>query len=370
MIIDRQRRELQAAFALIDALLGAEREARNLPGLSFSIVYDQEVLWSKGFGFANIEQRIGATPRTIYRIASVTKLFTATMLMQLRDAGRLHLDDPLEKYLPSGKVQSPFTDSSPVTFRQVVAHVAGLPRDDSVERVYKGNVVIFPSGEEIQANLKEMELIVPPMTKIQYSNLGFALLGLALEQIAGQSYTRYVTERILRPLGMESSGFEPVEEWPPSLQAYVATPYKPCQESEAVLSAAPVVVERGMNPAGGLYSSVEDIARFISLQFLDGPVQGKQILKGSTLREMHAPVFLDPNWNAATAIGWRIERMQNYTTIGHNGSISVFSSDVLIVPALKLGVALFANTATDASEIDRAILELLLPVFSRLLQRQ
>ncbi len=110
------------------------------------------------------------------------------------------MDDPLEKYLPSGKVQSRFTDPSPVTFRQVVAHVAGLPRDDSGERVYKGNVVIFPSGEEIQANLKEMELIVAPMTKIQYSNLGFALLGLALEQIAGQSYTRYVTEQILHPL--------------------------------------------------------------------------------------------------------------------------------------------------------------------------
>src|SRR5579885_694131 len=154
MIIDRQIKELQATFALVDAFLEAERETRKLPGLSCAIVYDQEVLWSKGFGFANIEQKIVANPQTIYRIASVTKLFTATMMMRLRDSGRLHLDDPLEKYLPSGKVQSRFTDPSPITFRQVVAHIAGLPRDDSVERVYEGNVVIFPSREEIQANLK------------------------------------------------------------------------------------------------------------------------------------------------------------------------------------------------------------------------
>jgi CubicO group peptidase (beta-lactamase class C family) len=245
-----------------------------------------------------------------------------------------------------------------------------LPRDAAVDFVYEHNTVIHPSAEEILASLKETALIAAPMTKKQYSNLGFALLGLVLEHIAEQSYTHYVTEHILHPLGMASSGFAPMEAWPPSLQAHVATPYKPQREDEMAPEVAPVTVSRGKNPAGGLYSSVEDMARFLSLQFLDGPAGGKHILKGSTLREMRAPVFVEPGWNAATAISWSVERMREHTIMGHNGGLSGFSADVLIVPTLKLGLALFVNTTAAVSELNRAVLERALPTFNRPLQRQ
>lgn len=370
MTIDTQSSEWLATLALIEAFLEAEQKTRKFPGLSVAIVYDQEILWTRGFGFANIEQRIPATAQTICRVASVTKLFTATMLMQLRDAEKLHLDEPIEKYLPEFKVKSCFADSSPITFRQVVAHLSGLPRDDSVDRVYEESRVIFPSIEELQASLKQIELIAAPMTKKVYSNLGFAILGLALGQIAGQHYTEYVTEHILSPLGMQSSGFEPTDEWSVHLQTRLASPYKPQLESETAPTPTLNTIERGMNPAGGLFSSVEDMARFISLQFLEGPVGGKQILKGTTLREMHAPVFLDPNWNEATGISWLVERIQNHTAIGHSGGLYGFSTDVLIVPALKLGLALFINTATDANRINRSVLEFLSPTFNHLLQLQ
>ncbi len=105
--------ELQASIALIDAFLEEERKVRKIPGLSFAIVYDQDILWSSGLGFADLERKAPATPQTLYRIASITKLFTATMLMHLRDAGKLHLDDSLEQYLPFVKIQSRFSDPSP-----------------------------------------------------------------------------------------------------------------------------------------------------------------------------------------------------------------------------------------------------------------
>ena len=208
------------------------------------------------------------------------------------------------------------------------------------------------------------------MMQKRYSNLGFALLGFVLEHIAGEPYAQYVVDHILRPLGMERSGFEPVEAWLADFQNCVATPYHAQREDETAPSKAPVTVERGLNPAGGLYSSVEDMAHFLSLQFRDGPAQNGQILRGSTLREMHAPVFLDPNWQEATAVGWAISRIENYTTIGHNGGIYGFSSDIVLVPALKLGLALFTNTATDAREMNCVVLQYLLPTFSRLLKRQ
>ncbi len=200
MAIDIQSSELQACIALIDAFLETERKVRAIPGLSLAIVYNQEILWSKGFGFADIARSIPATPKTLYRVASVTKLFTATMLMQLRDAGKLQLDEPLDKYLPELKVKSTFADPAPITFRQVAAHLSGLPRDDSLKRSYKENQIIYPSAEEIQASLKDIELVTAPMTEKHYSNLGFALLGLALGRIADQSYPGYIAEHILQPI--------------------------------------------------------------------------------------------------------------------------------------------------------------------------
>ncbi len=169
---------------------------------------------------------------------------------------------------------------------------------------------------------------------------------------------------------MKSSGFELIEEWSTDLQEHVATPYKTPGENETVPALALTVIEQGLNPAGGLFSSVEDMARFISLQFRDGSAYGAQILKGSTLREMHAPVFLESDWQEATGISWELGRIQGYTTIGHNGSIYGFSSSVLIVPTLKLGFALFLNTNENAGEINRSVFVYLLPTLRRLLQRQ
>ena len=365
--LDRDVPELRAAFTLIEAFLETERQQRKIPGLSASIVYDQEIIWSKGFGFANIEKRIPATPQTIYRIASITKLFTATMLMPLRDAGKLHLDEPVEKYLPTFKIKTSFADPAPITLRQVVSHLSGLPRDAPVDREYEENSVLLPSTEQTLASLEQVELIAAPMTKPLYSNLGFAILGYVLGLIAGQPYTQYVTEHILHPLGMNNSGYEPPTE---AMQAHLATGYNAQRENETAPIAAPVTVERGQNPAGGLFSSVKDIARFISLQFRDGPASGAQVLKGSTLREMHAPVFLQADWREATGIAWGIRRIQDYTAVRHSGGIFGFSTDVIILPELKLGIALFINTAQDAGWLNRSALEIGLPVFTRILKRQ
>jgi CubicO group peptidase (beta-lactamase class C family) len=124
--------EILDDLALIEMYLESEQESQNIPGLSAGIVYDQEILWAKGFGYANLEERIPATIGTLYRIGSVTKIFTAVMLMQLRDKGHLQLDDPVARYLPE------FTrlrTDIPITFRHLVSHTSGLPTMPPIEEL-------------------------------------------------------------------------------------------------------------------------------------------------------------------------------------------------------------------------------------------
>jgi CubicO group peptidase (beta-lactamase class C family) len=124
-----------------------------------------------------------------------------------------------------------------------------------------------------------------------------------------------------------------------------------------------------MNPAGGLYATVDDVARFVALQFRDGPAGGAQVLAGGTLREMRAPVFLASDWKSARGIGWQIERVAapggHPTAIGHSGGIPGWATNVLLVPELEVGVIVFANTGTDAAGLSRAGLEVLVPVLAR-----
>jgi CubicO group peptidase (beta-lactamase class C family) len=152
----------QTAFSTFEYELVDQLQDQQA-GLSVGIIYDQSLIWTKNIGYADYERQHLATPRTLYRLASVTKLFTATMLMHLRDAGKVQLDDPLERYLPSDyKIHSPFPDSTPPTLRQAVSHTAGLgdfPYD------YE-EASTFPTTEEFFTRFKETELLVPPMTEM------------------------------------------------------------------------------------------------------------------------------------------------------------------------------------------------------------
>lgn len=368
--LDRDDPEVRAALALIDAQIAAEARARRIPGLSVAVVSGQGVLWSKGYGFANLEGRIPATPGTLYRVASVTKVFTAAMLMQLRDAGKLSLDDPVERYLPEFRLRLRFADSPPPTFRQLAAHTAGLPRD---------NPPAGPSRERprtidgVLRSLADAELSIPPLTERKYSNLGISILGHALSRIAGQPYAVYVVERILRPLGMVESGFivPPRRDWldvPGGAKRRLAIGYAPGPGGE------PRPVAYGPDgdadlPAGGLHSTVAEMARFVALQFRDGPAEDGQILRGTTLREMRQPVSLDPDWQHGAGIGWIVGRLCGRTIVSHGGAISGYKAEVAFIPSEQLGVAVFANTNVDA-EIGRSALDLLLTVAERAAARR
>jgi CubicO group peptidase (beta-lactamase class C family) len=345
------------ALSLLDAQIQIALREQNLPGLSAVVIADQHILWSKGYGYADVHRRIPATPQTIYRLGSITKLFTATMLMQLRDAGKLHLDDPIERYLPEFKIRSRFQDARPTTFRQLVAHISGLPQDAPVEHGYS-HTHPFPPLEQLLSSLQYFEMCLPAMTEYRYSNIGYAILGYALERVAQMPYTEYVVTQILQPLGMFDSGFTLT----PAQQTKLATGYEPVPADTDFPIAEPNIYA---SPAGMLCSSTQDMGRFIALQFREEPAGGNQILGGSTLREMHLPVFMTTGWHDTVMIGWHSRQVAEQPVSQHSGGTPGFTTTVAVVRSLKLGMAIFTNTYQRPWDIVWKGLETLIPVFKR-----
>lgn len=352
--------EVRAALALVDQLLADTIKERNLPGLSAGVVYDQELIWSKGYGYADLERGLPADADSLYEIGSITKLFNATMLMQLRDAGKLDLDDPIEKYLPEFTMKSRFPDQRPPTFRQVVSHVGGLPREYGFDVGESGQLQQYPAAI-VLAGIKDKELQYPAYTGFHYSNLGIYIIGQALQRVAGEPYTQYMQEHVFAPLGMQNTGWEYTE----AMKPHRAVGYTPAQ-ADGSRQIAPLFVPGDFGvSAGGIQSSVRDMARFLSLQFCDGPAGGPQVLGGTTLREMRSSLVPAPNWMWGYGIGWEVERYPAHNGICHSGGTLGFAGKVRAVPDLKLGFVVLINQDTETDELSRKAVELLIPAFEK-----
>jgi D-alanyl-D-alanine carboxypeptidase len=352
--------DIRAAIEKVDAFLAATVKEADLPGLSAGIVCDQDLVWSKGYGLADIQKGTPADADTIYEIGSVTKLFNAVLLMQMRDEGKLNLDDPVEKYLPEFRMKSPFPDQRPPTFRQMVSHVAGLPREYDFDTSHPGELRQFPAAV-VLAGIGDKEIQYGAYTGFHYSNLGIYIIGQALQRIAGKPYAEYMAEHVFAPLGMSSTGWEYTD----AMKPHRAVGYLPAQgDGPRVVAPLFVPGDFGVS-AGGIQSSVRDMARFLSLQFRDGPAGGAQVLGGTTLREMRSSVVPASNWKWGMGIGWEIESIGEHNGICHGGATQGFSSRVRAVPDLKLGFVLLMNQDADQDAISRQAVELLTPAFEK-----
>lgn len=371
--LDKNDPELRAVLSEIESDLEKIRQDKKIAGLSVAIVYDQDVLFSKGFGFADLDKKVLADSATVYRVGSVTKLFTALMLMQMRDAGKLNLDDPIEKYLPEFKIKSRFPDARPATFRQVVAHYSGLPREPPMQIEYE-NPDNFPSVEEQLKSLKDVEMIVPAMSQFAYSNLGYNIMGLALARVAKQPYTQYVDQHILKPLGMDQSGFAFTE----SMRNRFAVGYKAARPDGTFEKSS--YPEYGV-ASGMLYSNVDDMTRFVSLFFREGPAGGKQVLGSYSLREMTIPVAVSTDltkdaqgkplslWQVGSGIGWTLGLWYGEQIDYKGGGTKGFSSVVIANYLRKLGMVVLMNTEGQPVDFAAPVLKKLTPVIVKSLER-
>ena len=318
---EKPQLDFSEAFRLIDVWLEAQRDYDQLPGISVGIVSDQELIWSKGYGMADTEREVSAEPGTIYSICSISKLFTSVAIMQLRDAGKLRLDDSAADVLPWFNVKQQYEDSGPITIRSLLTHSSGLPRESDYP-YWTAPDFPFPTREEVKRKLGEQQTLYPAATFFQYSNLGLTLLGEIVSHASGVPYEEYIEARILEPLRLADTRTHlPEALW----RGKLATGYSAIRRDGTRKSLA-LFQARGVAAAAGYSSTVEDLARFASWQFRLRENGGEEILKASTLREMHRVHWMDPDWKTAWGLGFKVSELDGRTIVGHGGSCPGYRS--------------------------------------------
>ena len=196
------KKEIEQTTKILDAWLPWKIQYDHIPGLAVGIVYKNNLIYKKGFGYANIKLKTRMTPETCFRIASISKTFTAVAIMQLVEQNKINLDDKVEKYLPWFKVKNGKLTSSNITIRQLLSHTAGVFRD-GVTPHWEND--IFPDIKLLKQSVSSKSLVYENLTKFKYSNFGYALLGEVIKEVSGLEYNAYVTKNIINEIGMNHS---------------------------------------------------------------------------------------------------------------------------------------------------------------------
>ena len=335
----QEKNDYSEPLTVINAWIDAQIDYQNIPGISAGIVVDKKLVWSKGFGYSDLELKNKTTDSTIYSICSISKLFTSIAIMQLRDQGKLNLDDDIKKYLPWFNLKQTFPNSAPITIRSLLTHSGGVPRDSDFP-YWADTTYPFPTKEQFREKLSSQKTIFPASEVYQYSNLGMTLLGEVVEEISGISYEEYVSQNILNPIGLNNTLPEMPEKYK---KGKLATGYSVISR-DGKRDELNFFQAKAIAPAAGFSSTVIDLAEFAKWQFdilenVDDPV-----LNGNTLKEMQRVNWLSPDWDVARGLGFGVYKSNNVTMVGHYGSCPGYLSQFKLVPNKKWAFIAMINS--------------------------
>ncbi len=349
-------------ISAIDELARRALPKQNSASVAVAIVSGGRLAWSEAYGYADMENSIPATTDTIYRIGSVTKRFTALMLLQLVENGKVHLSDPVEKYLPEvNKVKGRFPGAPPITLIQLATHTSGLAREPENLRKY----VVGPVADWEKILLSAMDdtkYEFEPGTRFSYSNVGYAILGVALSRAAGEPYAQYVQEHIFKPLGMTDTTFEPKEQ----TRVRIAKGYM-FRDGQVDWKAAEEEFQgRGYKvPNGAVFSTATDLAKLLAFEIGGGRAG---ILKPETFDlGFRLIIAADEKLENGYALGYEIQRDGNAVYFGHNGGVVGYTADVFFNRPRKTGIIILRNANGSGDKFDDT--QFMWSVFDRLAGR-
>ncbi|MEA1897800.1 MAG: serine hydrolase domain-containing protein [Bacteroidota bacterium] len=337
----QDEKDYSEAFSLIEIWLEAQKDFEQLPGITAIIIDDQKVLWSGGFGMANINNEVKANSSTLYSICSISKLFTSVAIMKLYDEGKLRLDDQVIDLLPWYNLEQIYPESGPVTIRTLLTHSSGLPREAAYP-YWTGPDFSFPTSDQIKTKLGEQETLYPASTYFQYSNLALTLLGEIVREISGQAYDQYIQENILNPLDLSNTRTELPESM---LGKNLAIGYSSINR-DGKREKVNFFQAKGIQAAAGFSSNVEDLGRFASWQFRLLSTKETEILRSSTLDYMQRVHWTDPDWKTTRGLGFGVYKSSDGTTlVGHGGSCPGYRSSLTLDTKSKMAYVVMINAS-------------------------
>ncbi len=344
------------ALRLVDIWLDSVQVYGRLPALSSAIVQGDRIVWSKGYGGIDAARRTPATAQTLYSICSISKLFTSVAIMQQWETGKVSLDVPLTTYLPWATLKrSPsIGDSTPVTLRGVLSHSSGLPQEADIP-YWSPPDYPFPTQAQLRASLSDLSPVGPAGRQYHYSNLGLALVGETVAAVAREPYADYVQTRILDPLGLKDTH-----------------PFLPMNLYGTRLAVGWGALDRGGNrallqpfdaraltPAAGYASTVEDLGRFAAWQFRLLRSETPEVLKVSTLRELHRVQYISQDRKIARGLGFEVTRSGDHTYVGTTGNCPGYNSNLSLRPETETAIATALTGSELATGYNEAIFALL-----------
>jgi CubicO group peptidase (beta-lactamase class C family) len=328
--------EVAQRLRLFELWIGDQMAYLDQPGVAVGIVAGERLIWGRGFGYRDVASRAPMTTETVFRLGSISKVFTATAVLHLRDAGRLDLDDPVSRHLPWFRVRPSDPGEPPLSVRHLLVHTSGLPREADLPYWTDRR---FPDREQLAAAVSGGTPLAEPGVRYRYSNLGIAVLGEVVAAAAGRSWDEVVRDAILEPLGMTSSAVR--------LAAVdrerLATGYL-LRRPDGSWPVAPDTVAKALAPAASVASTVEDLARFVASQFYDREGDVAIVLERGTRREMHRVQWLAPSWSSGRGLGFSVWREGERTVVGHGGWVAGYRTQIAFDPEAGIGVIVLTNS--------------------------
>lgn len=334
------------SFTRLEEFIFTKMSETKLPGLSAAAVKEDKVVWTKAFGFRDLESGFVATPHTLYGIGSVTKSFTALAIMQLAEQGKLSLDDPVDRYVPLDIRPA----GEPIRISHLMSHSSGIPGLAYAEAVIRGatgageNWFPIANCSDLLAFMADAQdwTLGRPGERWFYLNEGYAILGHIVEKCSSIPYNEYVRKYVLAPLGMDRSVFsrEDVEK-----DQDAATPYIVTRDGERKPS---TYLYGGISADGALISSVLDLSRYISMYLGRGEHNGAHLLSRKSVQAMADPQIALPAQGlfGQGSYGYGLSISPDFlghTLIGHGGSVLISTAYMGFIPEQGVGIALLAN---------------------------
>lgn len=331
----------RAVFEELGAFVRERLDGWKVPGLAVAVLHEGSTE-EQAFGVAHIETGCPARPDTLFQIGSITKVFTATVVMQLVEEGKVDLDTPVIQYLPDLQLADSEAQRA-ITLRHLLSHTSGIEGDYFADFGWGDDALA-----KYVASLHTLRQWTRPGQLWSYCNSGFNLAGRVIEVLLERPYEQVVKERIFDPLGMSRSTFFAYEAI--TFPVSVGHSYDPVSGAGPTI-ARPYPIPRSSNPAGGIISTVGDLLRFAALHLDGGRAGETQLLSQASIEAMQQQQVVAANFADAYGIGWAIRTPGCARIVEHGGSTNGFQAQLLLVPEQRFAIAILTNSSRGMAAI-------------------